>query len=389
MIRIRSENPFGKPPSEGYRERELGDFVLSRLNDLKFEIGSREIAPGRPNVWGRLKGRGSGPSLMLAGHLDTVGTEGYNEPFEPRVEHDRVYGRGACDMKAALAAYLEVARVLVESGIELSGDLIIAGTADEEWRLAGSRDIGRNGPWADFGLIGEPTGLKICPAHKGDYAVAIRTFGRAVHSSIPDEGHNAIEDMGRVINALADYDRALLARESHAICGHGRFSMGVIRGGTMVCTIPDFCELELDRRTLPGETGESIKSEYRNFLDTRLGCSGEIRYEFSEPLTEVPPLNVPMNSPIVQATVQAFKSVTGGMATVEAYTAATDAPNLGFPAIIFGPGSCEQAHSLCEFVNIAELETATKVYLQTAINMVGSEDPARSALVGGDPEGPK
>jgi acetylornithine deacetylase len=253
MIRIRSENPFDGPPGEGFREKELGDFFLSRLSDLRFEVGSREIAPGRPNVWGRLKGRGSGPSLMFAGHLDTVGTEGYDAPFEPRVEHDRVYGRGACDMKAALAAYLEVARVPVESGRELCGDLVIAGTADEEWQLTGSRDIGQNGPRADFDLIGEPTSLKICPAHKGDYAIAIRTFGKSVHSSIPEEGLNAIEDMGRVISAFADYDRMLSAREPHPVCGHGRFSMGVIRGGTMVCTVPDFCELELDRRTLPGE----------------------------------------------------------------------------------------------------------------------------------------
>ena len=201
MIEIRSENPFDAPAREGYREQELGDFYLSRLSDLKFEVGSRNIVPGRPNIWGRLKGRGSGPTLMLAGHLDTVGTEGYDAPFAPRIEHNRVYGRRACDMKAALASYLEVARILVESGIELSGDLIILGTADEEWRLSGSRDVGNNGPRADFGVIGEPTSLAICPAHKGDYAVAIRTFGKSVHSSIPEQGHNAIEDMGLIMPA--------------------------------------------------------------------------------------------------------------------------------------------------------------------------------------------
>ena len=371
MIKIRSENPFDGPPGEGYREKELGDFFLSRLSDLGFEVGSKEIAPGRPNVWARLKGRGSGPSLMLAGHLDTVGTEDYGAPFVPRVENGRVYGRGACDMKAALAAYLEVARVLVDCGTELSGDLIIAGTADEEWKLAGSQDIGRKGPWAEFGLIGEPTRLRICPTHKGDYAIAIRTFGKSVHSSIPEEGHNAIEDMGRIINALADYDQVLSTRDPHPVCGYGRFSMGVIRGGTMVCTVPDFCELELDRRTLPGETGESVKMEYRSHLNSRLGNSSEIRYELSEPLTEVTPLDVPTDSPIVQATVKAFQSITGEEAKIQAHTAATDAPNLGFPTVIFGPGSCEQAHSLCEFVDIAELDIATKVYMQTVVNLLG------------------
>lgn len=366
MIRIRSENPFDDPPREGYREKELGEFLLARLTDLRFEVGSREITPGRLNVWGRRKGRGNGPSLMLAGHLDTVGTEGYDAPFQPRIEHGRVYGRGSCDMKAALAAYLEVARLLVEGGTEFSGDLIIAGTADEEWGLTGSQDIGRHGPWADFGIIGEPTSLKICPAHKGQYAVAVRTFGKAVHSSIPEKGRNAIEDMGHVINALAEYDQTLQQRDPHPICGHGRFSMGVIRGGTMVCTVPDYCELEVDRRTLPGETGKTVRDEYKTLLD---GATG-VTYEISETLTEVSPLNVPTDNPVVQATVKAFESVTGNTARVEAHTAATDAPNFGFPAIIFGPGSCEQAHSLCEFVEVDEVEIATKTYLRAAMELL-------------------
>ena len=366
MIAIRSENPFDGPPREGYREREMADFFLARLADLGFEIDSRDVVPGRPNVWGRLKGRGGGPTLMLAGHLDTVGTEGYNAPFEPKIEQGRVYGRGACDMKAALAAYLEVARLMVQGDVELSGDLIIAGIVDEEWQLTGSRDVGRNGPSADFGIIGEPSDLAICPTHKGQYAVAIRTFGKAVHSSVPEKGHNAIEDMGRVINAFAGHDRTLLSRDPDPLCGHGRFSMGVIRGGTMVCTVPDACELEVDRRTLPGETSEVVREEYAQILETVAG----VKYELSEPLTEVAPLQVPLDSKVVQATVAAFEAVTGGPAQVQAHTAATDAPNLGFPAIIFGPGSCEQAHSLCEYVEIEQLETATKTYLRAVLDLL-------------------
>lgn len=366
MIRIRSENPCDDPPREGYREKEVGEYLLARLSDLGLRVGSREIAPGRPNVWGQLKGHNNGPTLMLAGHLDTVGTEGYDTAFEPTVEHGRIYGRGSCDMKAALAAYLEVARLLVESDLKLSGDLIIAGIADEEWQLNGSKDMGENGPWADFGIIGEPTDLAICPAHKGQCALAIRTFGKAVHSSVPEMGHNAIEDMAEIINVLKGYDNTLTQRAPDPNCGHGRFSMGVVRGGSFVCTVPDYCVLEVDRRTIPGETEQSVREEIKSLLDN----ATDVDYEISQPLIQVPPLNVPKDSPVVDVTIDAFKSVTGKAATVQALGAATDAPNLGFPAIIFGPGTCEQAHSLCEYVEIEQVEIATKTYLKAALGLL-------------------
>lgn len=366
MIRIRSENPCDDEPREGYQEKEMGEYLSARLRELKFEVNSREIASGRPNVWGRREGSGGRPTLMLAGHLDTVGTEGYKDPFEPRIEHGRIYGRGSCDMKAALAAYLEVARLLVEHDIQLAGDLIIAGIADEEWKLNGSRDMGLSGPRADFGIIGEPTDLAICPAHKGQYAFTIKTFGKAVHSSVPEMGHNAIEDMAVIIDALKDYDQKLLQRKPDADCGHGRFSMGVVRGGSFVCTVPDYCELEVDRRTVPGETGETVRNEIKSILD----AAAEVDYEIAPPMIEVDPLSVPRSSPVVTATVNAFESITGAPAAVQALPAATDAPNLGFPTIIFGPGTCEQAHSLCEYVEIRQLEVAAKTYLKTVLALL-------------------
>ena len=365
MIRIPSENPCDGAPRIGYREQEIGDYLAERLSELKLEVNRRDVAPGRPNVWGRLKGKGGGPTLMLAGHLDTVGTEGYDNPFDPRVEQGRVYGRGSCDMKAALAAYLEVARLLVENDIRLRGDLIIAGIADEEWKLLGSKDMGQNGPWADFGIIGEPTNLTVCPAHKGQLAFSIKTFGKAVHSSVPELGHNAIEDMAKIINTLGRYDQELLDRDPDPNCGHGRFSMNVMRGGNFVCTIPDYCELEVDRRTVPGETEASVMDEVRAILEPT-----GVDYELGDALIQAPPLSVAMDSPVVSTTINAFQSVTGQTATVQALTAATDAPNLGFPTIIFGPGTTEQAHSLCEYVEVNQLEIATRTYLRATLDLL-------------------
>lgn len=179
------------------------------------DTGWCEVAPGRPNVWGVLEGRGDGRSLMLAGHLDTVGSQSYPDAFVPKVESGRVHGRGSWDRKAALASYLGVVRLVQSSGIPLEGDLILAGIVDEEHHMIGSRHFGRHGPRADYGIIGEPTDLVICPAHKGQLGFSVRTCGNAVHSSKPEDGINAIEGMCKVIDALRSY---------HAGAGGGSWS---------------------------------------------------------------------------------------------------------------------------------------------------------------------
>jgi acetylornithine deacetylase/succinyl-diaminopimelate desuccinylase-like protein len=107
MVAIPSVNPFGSKPTPGQREQEMAEFLLSKMAELGLETGSWAVAPDRPNVWGRLKGSGGGPTIMLAGHLDTVGVEGYEDGHQPHVSGGRIYGRGACDMKAALAATLK------------------------------------------------------------------------------------------------------------------------------------------------------------------------------------------------------------------------------------------------------------------------------------------
>ncbi|MGE4659792.1 MAG: M20/M25/M40 family metallo-hydrolase, partial [Arenicellales bacterium] len=174
MIAIPSENPMAGQARPGHREKEIGEYYLEQMNQLGMMVGSREVAPGRPNVFGTRAGRDDQPSLMLCGHLDTVPTEGYEEPYVPHEQDGRIYGRGSCDMKAGLACYLEVVRLLQDVDVGLSGSLILCGVADEEWQMIGSREIGRNGPFADQCIIGEPSDLAVCPAHKGQFGLFIR-----------------------------------------------------------------------------------------------------------------------------------------------------------------------------------------------------------------------
>ena len=370
MIAIPSMNPFGHAPRKDYREQEIAEYYCDRMADLGLDVGTRDVVPGRPNVWGILKGKADAPSLMLSGHLDTVGNENYPDAFDPRVENGRIYGRGACDMKDALASYLEIVRLLREADLQLAGDLILTGIADEEDQMIGSKDLGVNGPWADYGVIGEPTDMAVCAAHKGQVGYRLRVLGKAVHSSRPEDGVNAIQGAARVIEALAVHQQNLMTGEFHRLCGHGRCCPSVIRGGTIVSTVPDECELEIDRRTLPGETREDVYRELESLIAGVTRSHPQFKFEIEGPTIDVQPLDVPVNNPIVETVLRAYRVTTGNSIEASAFSGGSDAPHFGFPTLIFGAGSLHQAHSVNEYVEIDALLIATRIYLATALDIL-------------------
>lgn len=371
MIAIKSENPFDEAPRAGYREKEMGEYLADRMSELGMNVTTKEVLPGRPNVFGVLKGAGSGPTLMLAGHMDTARTDGYEDAYHVQEKQGRIYGRGACDMKAGLAAYLEVVRLLKDAGVTLKGRFILAGIADEEYQMHGSRDVGQNGPQADQGIIGEPTEMAVCPANKGRVSTFIRTFGKAAHSSVPEEGQNAIIRMAQVIQAFADYNETLLTQTPHPLCGHGRFNPGVIRGGVQVNMVPDRCALEVDRRTLPGETKKQVYDEFQTRLDALAAQDPDFRYEITEPSWLIPPNDISTKEPVVQSLLSAYRQILGRKTEVAAFVAGSDAPHMGFPTVVCGPGSINQAHSTCEFVAVTQLVAAARMYLWTTLDLLG------------------
>lgn len=370
LVAIRSENPFDAEPREGYREKEIGEYYSEALSQMGLDVTYKEVQPGRPNVFGLRKGSGDGITLMFAGHLDTVDTSGYDDAYNVKFEDGKIFGRGACDMKGALATYLEVVRLLNEADVPLKGNLIVGGIADEEYQMIGSKYVSQNGPHADQGIIGEPTDLDICPANKGQLGTIIRTFGRSVHSSVPEKGINAIIHMAKVIDAFSDYNDDLLKATPHPLCGHGRFSPGVIKGGSIVSTVPDLCELEVDRRVLPGETIEKVFAEYRQRLDRLVDTITGFKYEITDPTWDIPANDVPLDEPIVQTLLGAYAEVMGKATSVRAFVAGTDAPNMGFPTVICGPGSIPQAHSLNEYVTLDQLINAVKIYLWCVLDLL-------------------
>lgn len=370
MILIRSENPFDDPPRPGYREQEMADYLAGLLADLGLRHEMREVRPGRPNLFGYLPGSEGLFTLALAGHTDTARTTGYPGAYDVRGEDGKVCGRGACDMKAALTAYLAVARVLREARVTLKGNLLLIFNMDEEYQMVGSKAIGRDGPRADQGIIGEPTSLQVCPANKGRVSTKIITRGRAAHSSVPEKGINAISRMARVINAFEDYNAELLSRPPHPLCGNGRFNPGVIHGGVQVNMVPDYCELEVDRRTLPGETKDQVYSELHARIARAAQGDADFAYEITEPTWLIPANDISPDEPVVVALRRAHLALWGRDPGVQAFVAGSDAPHYGFPTVVCGPGSIAQAHTTDEWVTLTEVAAAARLYLYVALQLL-------------------
>jgi acetylornithine deacetylase/succinyl-diaminopimelate desuccinylase family protein len=371
MILIRSENPFHDPPTAGFREKEMADYLAERMSSMGLRVEKKEVRPQRPNVFGHLAGKEGHVTLMLAGHMDTARTDGYAEAYSGKIEQGLIHGRGACDMKAALAAYLAVAKVIQDGALKLKGNVILCGNMDEEFQMLGSKAVGQEGPRADQGIIGEPTGLQICPSNKGRVSTKIVTRGRAAHSSVPEQGINAVERMAHIIQAFEDYNEELLHRAPHALCGHGRFTPGVIRGGVQVNMVPDFCELEVDRRTLPGESKEGVYQEFRDRIEKVKGQFSDLVYEITEPTWLIAPNDISPEEPVVKALRRAHLAVNHRDPGIQAFPAGSDAPYMGFPTVVCGPGSIAQAHTTREFVSLEEVVLAAKLYLYAVLDLLG------------------
>jgi acetylornithine deacetylase len=367
LIRCESVNTFGETSPVG-AESAMADLFEAQLRSLGLEIGTHEVTTGRRNVWGSLKGIGTGPTILLAGHLDTVGVDGYTYPFDPIVKEGRIHGRGSCDMKAGLAAYLEVVRQLQFTGIPLSGDVIVAGVVDEEHAMAGSKDFGLYGPQVDYAIVAEPTLLQISTAHKGQILTTITTKGLAAHSSLPEQGRNAVYHMSAVLGVLQDYADELSLRKADPICGKPSFSVGVIRGGDNACSVPDLCQIDIDRRTISGETSADILNELHDVMARAKTTVPELDFEIGTPFLDLPPLDTSSDALVTKAMIDACEAISGQV-SVTAFPGSTDSPNFRCPTVICGPGDLAQCHSLNEYVTIDQIEEAVRIYVHAILAM--------------------
>ena len=255
MVAIDSVNPSLVPGGAG--EVEMARFVVEWARNAGLEAEVLEATPGRPSVVVTARGTGGGRTLLLCAHTDTVGVEGMADPHAPRLEGDRLHGRGGYDMKAGLASALLAGREAADAG--LAGDVVVAAVADEEHASLGVQEVlGVVG--ADAAVVTEPTELELIVAHKGFVWAEIEVTGRAAHGSRPLEGVDAIVKTGPILTALGALDAALGAR-THPLLGRGSVHASLIEGGAEMSSYPGRCVLGLERRTLPGETVADIEAE--------------------------------------------------------------------------------------------------------------------------------
>jgi len=358
LVAIPSMNPMGRDrEGEEYSEHNIAQFVAAYMKNAGIDTEIYEIAPGRPNVEGWVDS-GCSETLLLEAHLDTVHADRMTiDPFRPVIDDGKLYGRGACDTKGSIASFLHAVASALEHPGRLRYNIRFLFVSDEEYRFAGAREAVRRGLKATFGIAGEPTSLALVRAHKGVTRWKINARGVASHSAYPERGANAIYRMAEVIKRLEQHGQELLNSAGHPSLGTPTLSVGVIEGGQAVNVVPDACWIEVDRRSLPDETSESVLRPVKDLLKDLPDV------EIAAPHISVAGMDVPEDSPIVQLLGKAVKHT---LANVEIASAnyATDAGvynSVGIPAVVFGPGNIAQAHTDSEFISVSQLEQAALI----------------------------
>ena len=344
LVAIDSVNPALVPGGAG--ERVIASFVADWCLAQGFEV--EVLGDERPSVVATKRGSGGGRSLLLNGHLDTVGVAGMEAPFEPRIEGDRLYGRGAYDMKGSLAAMLLAATDVTG----LRGDVIVTLVADEELASIGTEAVVES-VRADAAIVVEPTDLRVAIAHRGFVGFELETEGIAAHGSRPDLGVDAIAKMGPILVALAELDERLQTGSTHPLVGSASLHASLIEGGQELSSFPASCMLSGERRTIPGETVEQVEQELR-------AIAGEAALRI---IASRDPLTAPPNHP--------FADLVHDVADTGDFTGAlfwTDAALLaaaGIPTVLFGPAG-EGAHATVEWVSLTSLDRVRDVLRRVA-----------------------
>jgi acetylornithine deacetylase len=391
LISIPSVNPMGRSvEGEVYFEGRMTEWLLKFFASFSADCEAVEVVPGRANVLARYGDDPNKPTLLWDAHQDTVPVEGMTvEPFRAKIEQGRVYGRGACDVKGAMAAMLWAFRRLCIEKKSLPYNLVMSCTCDEESTALGVVDLAtywqmgirksRLLPEKPIGaIVAEPTDLDVVVAHRGVTRFRIHTRGRACHSSDPKQGINAIYRMARVLQVLEEYaDELAKSVIPHPLCGGATLSVGRIEGGISVNVVPDHCAIEIDRRLIPGEDPQVAADSIRSYLNQRL----DFEVEFEKPWIECCALTDADNDWLASKLLETMRSwdderakqssskLCGGRRRI-GVPYGTNASTLcegGVPSVVFGPGSIAQAHTKDEFIEISELEKGAEIYYRSVL----------------------
>lgn len=365
LIQHPSENPPGN-------EKAVALFIADVLRGEGIDVDVQEAVAERPNVIARLKGQRPGKRLILNGHSDVVpcGTGWTVDPFAAVIEGDRIIGRGAADMKSGVAAMMYAAILIQRRQYAFNGEIVLLFNVDEERVNLGMEHFVAQGVEADYAIIGEPTSLEICVAHKGVSRTRLTTHGTAGHAAKTRHPDSAIDKMAQLLpGLLAECQR--VKQKHHDLLGNASMLITTINGGSAPNIVPQSCTIEIDRRVLPEEIRNEINDSLRRSL-TDAGLKPQEDYTLDNYLF-IPASAIEETHPLVEAAFQAVDTLTG-TAKKTIFDATCEAPffSVGcrIPTIILGPGDLAQAHVKDEYVKIAELHQAAQIYTALALHLL-------------------
>ncbi|WP_434663800.1 M20 family metallopeptidase [Klebsiella sp. MISC125] len=365
LIKFPSENPPGN-------EKAVALFIAEVLRAEGIDVDIQEVAADRPNVIARLKGQQPGKRLILNGHSDVVPCgEGWSvDPFAAVIDGDRIIGRGAADMKSGVAAMMFAAILIKRRQYAFNGEIVLLFNVDEERINLGMEHFVAQGVKADYAIIGEPTSLEICVAHKGVSRTRLTTHGTAGHAAKTRNPDSAIDKMAGLLPELLEECRRVKLKH-HELLGNASMLVTTINGGSAPNIVPQSCSIEIDRRVLPGERRNEINDSLQRALHG-IGLNQQQDYSLENYLF-IPASAIEESHPLVEAACQVVDSVTGA-ARKTIFDATCEAPffSVGcqIPTIIMGPGDLAQAHVKDEYVKIEELHQAAQIYTSLALYLL-------------------
>lgn len=364
LVAIESVNPDLVAGGKG--EATIGDFCARWFAANGLEVHRLEKRPGRPSIVGIARGSGGGKSLMFNGHYDTVTLAGYaGNPLDATIRDGKLYGRGSFDMKGGVAAMMIAA--LRAKASNLAGDILVACVADEEYASTGTQEVVEHFR-ADAAIVTEPSHLELTLAHRGFIWFDVIVTGRAAHGSRPELGIDAITKAGKFLVALEAYGENLRAKPRHPLLHSGSVHASLIKGGEELSSYPAECRISLERRTIPGETTQTVQAELQELINTIAAQDHDFTARI-EPGLERSPFEISQASPIVQLidTIATQKLRRKPHLRGEPFW--TDCALLqaaGIPCLMFGADG-GGAHAATEWVTLESLDSLTDILTQAAI----------------------
>ncbi|MDA8696846.1 M20 family metallopeptidase [Rhodopirellula sp.] len=367
LVAIPSVNPNY---AGGTGETKISEWIFQFFRDANIQVEKQPVLPERFNVIAKIPSKNDSRRIIFEAHVDTVSTKGMDiPPYEPTIKNGKLYGRGSCDTKAGLSAMMHAMLQLSTSHHDALPEVWFVATVDEEFSYRGVAEFCKIHSTADAAIVAEPTELRVITASKGLLRFKIITEGISAHSAKPHLGDNAILQMNQIIQAIQE-DTLALAKTEHTLLGPATCNIGTISGGTQINLVPDYCEIEIDRRLLPHESPNGVWQHYARLLNQLMHHEPTIRATLLEPLLTDLPLETDSGHQAVRVMSDVLEThkLSGDPSGVPFCSDASKFGDLGIPAMILGPGCIDQAHAAIEYVDCAQVEKAVEIYRDFVIH---------------------